>query len=257
MNISTEFQRKIDLLYLLTQKEFTLKYKRTVLGIFWSLLNPILLAAVFAVAFKIFMRFKVENYLFFLLSALFPWSWFQASLIISARSLLDNVSLIKKVIFPRQYLICSVILAQLVHLLFSFPILVFFSYFYSDGPSLSWFVGIPLLLLVQFLFTFGTALIISIANTFFRDIEYLVSVGMNLLFWVTPIVYPMQSIPAEFHTIFLLNPMTSIMHSWRELFLHNHILLDKIAIAFCMSLVMLWAGFVIFKKLEKKLDEVL
>src|SRR4051812_12230097 len=98
MALSRSLQRKYDLLYLLTQKEFALKYKRTMLGIFWSLLNPILLAVVFFVAFKVFMRFKIENYTFFLLSALFPWNWFSSSIIISARSLVDNISLIKKII---------------------------------------------------------------------------------------------------------------------------------------------------------------
>lgn len=257
MTIPAELQRKIDLLYLLTRKEFTLKYKRTILGIFWSLLNPILLAVVFAIAFKIFMRFKIENYLFFLLSALFPWSWFQASLIISARSLLDNVSLIKKVIFPRPYLVCSVILAQTVHFLSTFPILIFCSYFYMDGPTLAWLVGIPLLLTTQFLLTFGMTLVVSIANTFFRDIEYLIGVGLNLLFWGTPIVYPMQSVPEKFQFLFLLNPMTSLMHSWRELFLYNQIHLDKIFFAFFGSLLLFWGGLAIFKKLEKRLDEVL
>ena len=112
MNRQTE--RKLDLIVLLTQKEFSLKYKRTALGVLWSLLNPVLTSLVFFVAFKIFMRFKIDNYTFFLLSALFPWSWFASSIIISARSLVDNVTLIKKVIFPRHYLVASVIFAQLV-----------------------------------------------------------------------------------------------------------------------------------------------
>lgn len=135
MILNDTLQRKIDLIYLLTHKEFALKYKRTVLGIFWSLLNPILLALVFFIAFKIFMRFKVENYPFFLLSALFPWTWFSSSIIISARSLVDNITLIKKVVFPRHYLVASVILAQLVHLLFSIPVLLLPAPFFPITPK--------------------------------------------------------------------------------------------------------------------------
>lgn len=255
--MNRNLQRKFDLLYLLTHKEFALKYKRTTLGIFWSLLNPILSALVFFIAFKIFMRFEIENYTFFLLSALFPWSWFSSAVIISARSLVDNVSLIKKVVFPRPYLVISVILAQLAHFLFSIPILLAFSVVNADGPSWSWLLGIPILVLIQLTFTFGLALIISISNTYFRDIEYLVGVCMNLVFWMTPIIYPMSSIPDRFRTYLLLNPLTSLMGAWRELFFNNQILWKEIGIAFAMSLVFLAIGIAVFRKMERRLDEVL
>ena len=255
--LSRAMRRKADLLYLLTRKEIALKYKRSLLGIFWSLLNPILLSLVFFVAFKVFMRFKVENYTFFLLSALFPWNWFLSSIVISARSLVENVTLIKKVIFPRHYLVVSVILAQGVHLLFSLPILLVLAYTSGEGPSLNWLVGIPLLIAVQFFFTFGLALGISICNTFFRDIEYLVGVFLNLIFWMTPITYPMDAIPARFHPYFMLNPLADIMAAWRELFLHNHILWMNLGIGAAVALLFLYIGFAVFIRLERRLDEVL
>src|SRR4030043_1642898 len=102
-----EFRRKKDLLWLLTKKEITLKYKRTFLGILWSLLNPILFAIVLFIAFKIFMRIQMENYTFFLLAALFPWNWFSASITMSTGALIGNVNLIKKIRFPRHFLILS------------------------------------------------------------------------------------------------------------------------------------------------------
>src|SRR3990170_8283832 len=122
-----EFRRKRDLLWLLTKKEITLKYKRTFLGILWSLFNPILFALVLFIAFKIFMRIQMENYIFFLLAALFPWNWFSASIIMSTGTFIGNVSLIKKVIFPRHFLVIATVLAQLVNLLFAMPIIVAFS----------------------------------------------------------------------------------------------------------------------------------
>lgn len=257
MKLTPSLQRRVDLIYLLTRKEISLKYKRTILGIFWSLLNPILLACVFFFAFKVFMRFKIENYTFFLLSALFPWTWFSSSILISGRSLVDNVSLVKKVVFPRHYLVISVILAQLIHLIFSFPILLFFSFFKSHGPSAAWFVGIPLLIAIQMTFTFGIALVVSIVNTYFRDTEYLVGVLINLLFWMTPITYPLDSIPGSLRPFFMLNPLTSIIFSWRELFLNNVILWDKLGLAGAMSLALYFAGKHIFVRMERRLDEVL
>lgn len=256
--LSRPLQRKLDLIFLLTRKEIALKYKRTTLGIFWSLLNPILSAAVFFVAFKIFMRFQIENYTFFLLSALFPWSWFASSIIISARSLVDNVSLIKKVIFPRHYLVASVIIAQLVNLIFSLPILLFFSFLgKGTGPGWAWLIGVPLLIAIQLIFTFGAALVISISNTFFRDIEYLIAVLINLVFWMTPIIYPMDSIPEKFRALALLNPMTSLMSAWRALFMDNALQWKNMGLALVMASVLLAAGLAFFKKMEKRLDEAL
>lgn len=233
-----------------------MKYKRTTLGILWSLLNPVLTSMVFFVAFKIFMRFQVENYTFFLLTALFPWSWFSSSVIISARSLVDNVTLIKKVIFPRHYLIASVILAQMVHLLFSIPILLVLSAG-TPGPSYVWLVAIPVALAIQFAFTFGLSLIIAICNTYFRDIEYLVGVLMNLLFWMTPITYPMNVIPEAYRKLVFLNPLTSLINLWRGIFLENRIYARDVILGSLMGAIFLTAGFLIFRRLERRLDEVL
>ena len=181
-----EFKRKRDLLWLLTKKEITLKYKRTVLGILWSLLNPILLAIVLFIAFKIFMRFQKEHYAFFLLSALFPWNWFSASITISTGTLINNVSLIKKIRFPRHFLVIATILAQLVNLIFALPIIVGFSYFHGKGPGINWLIIVPTLIVVQFIVTTGICLAISMLNAYFRDMEYIIGVAINMLFCGDP-----------------------------------------------------------------------
>jgi lipopolysaccharide transport system permease protein len=250
-------QRKIDLLYLLTRKEIMLKYKRTTLGIFWSVLNPLLTALVFFLAFKIVMRFNVDNYPFFLLSALFPWTWFASSIVISSRAMVDNVMLIKKVIFPRHYLVMAVILAQLVHLIFSIPILLGLSFLTGGGPSMSWLIGIPLLIVIQLILTFGVSLVVSISNTHFRDIEYLIGVLLNLLFWTTPITYPLSAVPERLHPLFMANPITGIIFAWRELLVHNVILWKMVGFSLLTALVLLGVGLLVFKKMEQKLDEVL
>ena len=214
-------------------------------------------ALVFFVAFKIIMRFKMENYTYFLLTALFAWSWFSSSVVICARALVDNVTLIKKVIFPRHYLIASVILAQMVHLIFSVPILLVLAAAYGKSPGLIWLLGIPLLMIIQFAFTFGVSLIISILNTYFRDIEYLVGVLMNLVFWMTPITYPLSSIPEKFRSLAYLNPLTSLMTLWRGIYLENSLNLKVLGVACLMAVFFLWLGVLVFRKLERRLDEVL
>ncbi len=255
--MNREFERKKDLLWLLTKKEITLKYKRTVLGIFWSLLNPILLALVLFIAFKIFMRIPMENYTFFLLSALFPWNWFSASVTISAGALIGNVNLIKRVHFPRYFLVIATILAQLVNLIFTLPIIAGISCFYGVGPGVSWLLIIPILIIIQFTVTTGICLAISMINAYFRDMEYIIGIIINMLFWMTPIVYPLNIVPEAYKTYLVLNPLTYLITAWRDLFMSNLIDWKNIGISFVSSLVFFLMGIAIFQKLGKRLDEVI
>lgn len=257
MSSNREYKRRKDLLLLLTKKEITLKYKRTVLGIFWSLLNPILLAIVLFVAFKIFMKIQMENYIFFFLSALFPWNWFSASIIISTGALIGNVNLIKKIRFPRHFLVFATILAQGVNLLFALPIIIGFSYFYGDGPGINWLIAIPILIIIQFIVTTGICLAISMMNAYFRDMEYIVGVVISLLFWMTPIVYPLENVPQAYRIYLILNPLTYLMTAWRDILMSNSIDWRSISISFSSSLAFLVLGIFVFRKLGKRLDEVI
>ncbi len=252
-----EFRRKRDLLFLLTKKEITLKYKRTVLGIFWSLLNPILLAIVLFIAFKVFMRIKMENYTFFFLSALFPWNWFSASLTMSSGTLIGNVNLIKKIRFPRHFLVLSTILGQFVNFIFALPIVIGFSYFYGKGPGVNWLIALPILIVTQFIVTTGVCLVISMVNAYFRDMEYIIGIVISLLFWLTPIVYPLEMIPETYRICLALNPLTYLITAWRDLFMSNHIDWGNIGISFGSSLLFFFLGIFVFERLGKKLDEVI
>lgn len=255
--MNREFERKKDLLWLLTKKEITLKYKRTFLGILWSLLNPIFLAIVLYIAFKIFLRIQMENYTFFFLSALFPWNWFSASVIMSTGTLTSNVNLIKKIRFPRHFLILATILGQLVNLLFAIPILVGFSYYYGEGPSINWIISIPLLIIIQFIVTIGICLAISMINAYFRDMEYIVGIVITLLFWMTPIIFPLNIVPEEYRIYLIINPLTYLITAWRDTFMSNLIDWGNIGISFGCSLAFLFLGIFVFQKLGKRLDEVI
>jgi lipopolysaccharide transport system permease protein len=252
-----EFTRNRDLLWLLTKKEITLKYKRTALGILWSLLNPILLALVLFVAFKIFMRIKMENYTFFLLSALFPWNWFSASVTMSTGTLIGNVNLIKRIRFPRHFLVLSTIMGQFVNFIFALPILIGFSYFYGKGPGINWLIAFPILAVIQFVVTTGVCLVISMVNAYFRDMEYIIGVVISLLFWMTPVVYPLEMVPESYRFYLGINPLTYLIKAWRDLFMSNSIDWGSIGISFGSSLIFFLLGILIFRRLGKRLDEVI
>jgi lipopolysaccharide transport system permease protein len=252
-----EFIRNRDLLWLLTKKEITLKYKRTALGILWSLLNPILLALVLFVAFKIFMRIKMENYTFFLLSALFPWNWFSASITMSTGTLISNISLIKKIRFPKHFLLLATILAQLVNLIFALPIIIVFSYIYGKGPGMNWLFAVPILIVIQFMVTTGICFAISMINAYFRDMEYIIGIVVSMLFWITPIIYPLDMVPDAYRVYLILNPLTYLITAWREIFLSNSINWGSMGISFGSALIFFLLGILIFQRLGKRLDEVI
>jgi lipopolysaccharide transport system permease protein len=239
--IHRNLRRDIDLLWILTQKEITLQYKRTTLGILWSLLNPLLLALVLYVAFTIILKVQMKDFSLFILSALFPWTWFANSVSASTVSLIANKSLIKKFPFPTHFLLIANVLSQGVHFLFSLPI-----------------IGIPILLVIQFIITIGTSLAVSVINVYFMDFQFIVAFLLSLLFWVTPIVYQFDIVPEAYRFWFMyINPLTSLMSSWRELFMSNSIHWSWLSIAILGSLVIFFAGLFIFRRLSKRVDEVI
>ncbi|MFC1770172.1 ABC transporter permease [Nitrospirota bacterium] len=252
-----ELRHKLDLIELLVRQEFAIKFKRTSLGFLWSLINPLMTAMVLFFAFKVFMRFGMDDYALFLLTALFPWTWFTGAVAMSANTLISNMPLIKKVIFPKQYLLLSVVIVQMINFLLAVPIILLLVLFYGHTPGISWLYGIPILTFIQFFIVYGLTMIVSITNAYFRDMEHLITVLLSLLFWMTPIIYPLSAIPPQYQKFLVLNPMMSLVNSWRNLFLHNTIDWKSVLTSAVIALVVYIAGVLVMKKLEKNLDEVL
>lgn len=258
MIIPYNLQRDMDLLWLLTHKEITLQYKRTSLGILWSLLNPLLLAFVFYIAFTIVLGVQIKNFPLFFLSALFPWTWFSNSVSASTVSLINNKSLVKKFPFPKQFLLVAGVLSQGIHFLFSIPIIVLLVYFYGKTVGTIWFIGIPLLLMIQVVITMGASLAVSVINVYFYDFQFIVAFLLNMFFWITPIVYQLETVPQAYRFLFMyFNPLTPLMSSWRELFMSNTIHWSWLSIAILGSLVIFFAGLFVFRRLSKRMDEVI
>jgi len=255
--MNKDIQRYWDLFLILVEKEITLKYKRTYIGFVWSLLNPIFTAIIYFLAFSVFMRFKMDNYALFLLSALFPWNWFSASVLMSVNTLTGNTGLIKKVIFPKHFLVLSLIAGQLITMLFAIPVLAAILIYGGGMPGIQWLYGIPILIIIQFMIVSGISMAIAMVNAFFRDLEYITGVVMNMLFWVTPIIYPLSSIPEKFRMILSLNPMMYVIQSWRDLIMTNTINWQYIGISAVSAIIFFLAGLFIFEKLSFKLDEVI
>jgi homopolymeric O-antigen transport system permease protein len=253
----TSFEYYKDLVLVLTQKELKVRYKRSFLGYLWSIANPLALALVFFVAFKIFMKIPIENYTLFLIAGLFPWQWFLNSVNSSAMVFIGNATLIKKMHFRHEVLIVATILNDMLHFILSIPVIILFLFIYGMQPSVMWLVGIPVLLIVQFIITMGFSLAVSALNLFFRDIERIVFIFTSLMFYMTPIIYSEEMVPAEYKTLILSNPLSILFISWRNLLMHGILSVKDTFLAFIYALIVFAIGYLIYRKLKWRFAEVL
>ena len=250
-------QRYIDLIIVLTQKEMKVRYKNSFFGYLWSIAHPLAFAFVFFIAFKVVMRIRMENYSLFLIAGLFPWQWFSNSVNMSPTLFLGNASIIKKVNFPRNTLLVATVLQDAIHFILSIPVIVFFLLIYHELPSLSWLYGIPFLLGIQFLLTYGISLLVSSINLFFRDLERLIIIFTTLLFYFTPIIYPETMIPEKYKNLLNLNPIAPLMISWRNLFLSGTLNPASLMVCLAYSMLAFMIGYLVYRKLSRKFAEVL
>lgn len=246
-----------DITYQLLQKELRVRYKNLSLGYLWSIANPLVYAVLYFAVFKIVMKVKIANFPVFLIAGLFPWQWFSNSVLVGPWTFLGNAPLIKKVIFPR-YLLSAVAVGQdLVHFLVSIPVIVLFLFVFKNTPSIMWFIGIPLLSLIQLVLTYGANLLIATINLFFRDMERLVQVAMTFLFYSTPVVYDISMVPEKYRSFLYLNPVAPLIISWRTLFLAGELDWSNIGIASVWALLLLAVGQLVYTKLSWRFAEIL
>ena len=208
-----------DLIAILLQKEFTIRYKNTFLGYVWSVLNPILFALVYLFLFKVILKIQIYRYPLFLVSGVFFWQAFSNSVSLSSNALVGNSSLIKKLNFPHECLVLAGVLNELTHFILSIPVIFFMMLHYGVFPTPEWFWGVPLLLVTQLFLTYGIALIVANCNLFLRDCERLVSILVILWFYVTPILYSEDMVPAAMRWIVYANPASGLVINWRHLFM--------------------------------------
>ncbi len=200
----------------LVGKQLKLKYRGSALGFLWSLLNPLTMVLVYTLVFRYVMRVPVENYALFLVAGVIHWEFFSAATSSATGAIIENRELIKKIHFPRIILPCALVVFELIQLTLAF--LAFMLIYLVFGGSLWWgHLLYPVALLVQFVFALGISALISAATVFLRDLQHLVQIALRLLFWLTPIIYPLSSVPPSTLRYFELNPMTSYVVIFRAL----------------------------------------
>lgn len=257
MDKSSKLEWYRDLLRILVNKELAVRYKGSVLGFFWSVLNPLANAYTFYVVFGILLRMDVPHFIVVLLAALFPWQSFNNSVMESTYSFLANASLVKKLNFPRAAIPLVVNLQNYVHLLLSLPIFLLFMLSEDMLPSVLWLWGIPLLLLLTMMTSYGLSLFFGTLNVFFRDLTHLVSIIMQVAFFSTPIMYVMTFVPEQYLWVFKANPVSPLFICWRSLLAEG--VMDEIWLlpAIGYAVLFLVLGLLTFRLLQSRFAEIL
>jgi ABC-type polysaccharide/polyol phosphate export permease len=207
-----------DLLRNLVAKDLKLKYRGSVLGFLWSLVNPLVMILVYTFAFTYVLRVPTERFAFFVLIGVLAWTFFAGATLGSSNAIVDGGSLIKSVVFPRIILPVSGVAFHLVQFALSIAMLLPVVLAWYQIP-LGWqMLLFPVFLVLQVLFITGIALLLSTATTFMRDLRHLAEIGISVGFWATPIIYEYTFVPEQFRFAILLSPMAPFIRAYQDMF---------------------------------------
>lgn len=240
-----------------TKKELKTRYKGSFFGFLWTFMNPLLQLVVYSIIFPFVMRFDQENYAMFLFVALIPWNFFTSAMQGSCGLIVWNSNMVTKVYFPREVLPISYTLSGLMNMIFSyaivFPMLIMFHVPFTW--NLLW---LPILMIAQSILCLGIVFVFSSVNVYFRDVEYMISVVVMALYFLTPIMYDISTLPRKLQMLMYLNPMTGYIMMYRDVTFNGKAMdLGLLLFSFIYSIFVFIIGVLIFEKLQRRFTEVL
>lgn len=225
-----ELFRYRDLIVQLVVRDLKVRYKNSVFGFFWSLANPLVLVATITVIVKYVMKLNIPDYSAYLLVAYLPWMFFQMALLDASQAVLLHHDLLKKVYFPREVLPVSIVISNLIHFLLALVIFFAYLYLYVGTGFVATVALLPVLIVIEFILVMGLALFISCLNVFYEDTKYIVSMLLQVMFYMTPIMYLSENVHQALLTsgklaggmgqilfkLYMLNPLNALVIAYRK-----------------------------------------
>ncbi len=242
----------------LVRKDLKGRYQGSILGFLWTFINPLLQLLVYTAVFSVILKNGIPHYYMHLFVTLVPWIFFASSLTTGSRLVLDQKNMIKKIYFPREVLPLAYTVSSFCNMLFSFVIV--FIVIAVMGLGVNW-AALPWLIpvmLIQFVLVLGVNLITSAVTVYVRDLEHIMGVLNMAWMYLSPVVYGISYVPESWRRVYMLNPMTPLLLSYRDILYYKtapdgaHLLLSL-----GMSLLVLCIGMLLFGKLQRRFAEVL
>jgi lipopolysaccharide transport system permease protein len=248
-----------ELLYLLVWRDIKVRYKQTAIGVSWVVLQPLITMLIFTAIFGYMAKMPSDGvwYPAFTLAALLPWTYFSQAITRSGGSLVSNANLVSKIYFPRLLLPLSNIVAPLVDL--GLSLLVLFGLLAYAGVPLTWkVVTLPVFILFAMLTALGLSLFVSAMNVRYRDVGHAIPFLVQILMFLSPIVYPVSLVPEQWRLLYSLNPMAGVIEGFRWALLGKALPdLRMMGGSFLVLLVVVLAGMMYFRRMERQFADVI
>lgn len=239
------------------KKDLRSRYRGSVLGFLWTFINPLMQLVIYSVVFPYLLKMKEENYPMYIFVGLLPWIYFTSSIQISTTCIVGNANLVKKIYFPRMILPISVSTTGLMNYIFGL-IIVFPALLITGIHLTPYALFLPVVMLVNYLFTTGVCMLLSALYVFFRDLEHIISIVTQAWFYLTPIVYSLKIFPDYAQAILRFNPMTQFVMAYRNILMYGQF---PSALGFScvtvLSIAVFFFGAFVFSKLQKSFAEEL
>jgi len=247
-----------ELLYFLTWRDIKIRYKQTILGFAWAILQPFLMMVVFSLFFGNLLSVPSEGipYPLFNYTAMLPWTLFAQGITRSSESLVGNVNMVQKVYFPRLVMPLSGILAPVVDFAIAFVILIGMMFYFGYPPTVK-MLWLPLFIILALMTALGVGLWLSAMNVKYRDVRYTVPFLIQLWLFASPVVYSSSLLPQQFQAIYGLNPMAGVIEGFRWALLGTEPPGSLIAVSVIIAIVILISGAFYFRRNEKSFADVI
>ena len=247
-----------DMIFELTHRELRGKYKGSALGFLWTYINPLAQMIVYYFVFSQIFRSGIEKFHIYLIVSMFPWNMFTGGVLQGLGSIRYQGDLVKKVYFPRQILPMVSLTVNCINMLISFVIIYSILLISGWGINMQLQPWLLLVIVLEYLFSLGLALLLSAVEVYFRDIEHIVSVLMMIWMYVTPMFYSLETVPEQFLPAFRCNPMLYVIGIYQQILYYKTAPTPEYVIkATICTVVSLVAGWIVFSVLEKRFAEEL
>ncbi|MGO5543206.1 ABC transporter permease [Blautia sp. HCP3S3_H10_1] len=258
MKLIKELWNYREMIISLVKRDLKGRYKGSVMGFLWTMINPLLQLAVYTFVFSVIMPSGVDRFYLFLFVALVPWLFFSTCLSTGTTVIFAQQEMVKKIYFPRQILPISFTISQFVNMLLSFVVIFIVLIFSGIKFNFKALACLPIIMLVQFILCLGITFVVSALTVYLRDLEYILSIISMAWMYLTPILYPIENVPEAYRGICYINPMTSIIVAYRDILYSSKVPeMGTLMIAVFMGILLLVIGLVSFERLQRHFAEEL